>query len=198
MFSLHFISADQISDMNSKLGSLEALVSQASERLRSIKDKKLGQDIQWVSHGATQCIINTPCQLPGDCAQLLPSVLPWHGLWGEAKEENADSEDRGPRGHWLLPPRLHASASISRIKQTHHNILWSAQSDLNVIKSIYCQIVTSYHSFLVSLFFELYVVIIEGEIVLISLNRECLHVFQSFHLIIWRPALCQSQSLQLP
>ena len=46
MFSLHFISADQISDMNSKLGSLEALVSQASERLRSIKDKKLGQDIQ--------------------------------------------------------------------------------------------------------------------------------------------------------
>merc|ERR1711953_90154 len=40
--------ADQISDMNSKLGSLEALVSQASERLRSIKDKKLGQDIHYL------------------------------------------------------------------------------------------------------------------------------------------------------
>ena len=55
----------------------------------------------------------------------------------------------------------------------------------------------SHHSFLVSVFFEPDVVIIEGENVLISVNPECLHVFQSLHLLIWRPALSQIKRHQL-
>ena len=47
------------------------------------------------------------------------------------------------------------------------------------------------------MFFESDVVIIEGENVLISLNPEWLHVFQSLHLVIWRPALGQIKSHQL-
>ena len=39
------------------------------------------------------------------------------------------------------------------------------------------------------MFFESDVVIIEGEGILNPLNPEWLHVFQSLHLIIWRPAL---------
>ena len=39
------------------------------------------------------------------------------------------------------------------------------------------------------MFFESDVVIIEGENVLISLHPEWLHVFQSLHQVIWRPAL---------
>ena len=47
------------------------------------------------------------------------------------------------------------------------------------------------HSFLVSMFFESDVVIIEGESILNPLNPEWLHVFQSLHLIIWGPTLSQ-------
>ena len=42
----HIMSGAEISEMTSKLASLEAAVRQAEERLRKINDKKLKQDIQ--------------------------------------------------------------------------------------------------------------------------------------------------------
>lgn len=47
------------------------------------------------------------------------------------------------------------------------------------------------------MFFESDVVIIEGENILIPLNPEWLHVFQSLHLIIRGPTLRQLESRQL-
>ena len=54
-----------------------------------------------------------------------------------------------------------------------------------------------HHSFLVSVFFESDVVIIEGENIFISVNPECLHIFQSLHFLVWRPALGQIKGHQL-